>query len=436
MSPAAQYDVAIVGGRCAGAPLAVHLARLGLRVCVLDRAHFPSDTPSTHIIQPRGTAALERLGARAALDAAGAAPLRRYTLLYDGVTLDADLCDPRADRHLSTGNTPGLCVRRTVLDEVLLRAAADAGADVRTRTAATALLRDGERVSGVRTAAGDVRARVVVGADGRKSFVAREVDAREYAVYPAPRMAAWAYFEGAADDGGRLRIGRIGTSALLACPTDGGLQLAGVVPAISQRTAFLADRDKAFATELRRWPALAGVLDGAERVGPMRVVPDWRGYLRSATGPGWVLTGDAGNFKDPSAAQGITDALRQAETLSSALVRGLDADGDPDHELRQWGRWRDKDCRDMHWFAAGMAAAGPAGPVMREMIRDVAERDGGLPFAALLNRDLRSTDLLTARRAGSAVLRAVSSGPAAIRPVTRDVVRLAREQARAVLPQR
>jgi 2-polyprenyl-6-methoxyphenol hydroxylase-like FAD-dependent oxidoreductase len=424
------YDVAIVGGRCSGAPLATHLARRGLRVCVLDKARFPSDTPSTHIIQPRGTQALERLGVQAALH--DAAPLRRVTLLYDGVELEADYLDPRAPDYLSTGNTTGLNVRRTVLDAALQHAAADAGAELRTRTAATGLLRDGERVCGVRTDAGDVRARVVVGADGRGSFVAREVGAREYEGYPAPRLAAWSYYANAGDDGGRLRIGRIGSSALISCPVDAGLHLVGVVPDVREREKFLADRDTLFDAEVSRWPRLGALLDGAERVGPMRVVPDWRGYLRTATGPGWVLTGDAGNFKDPSAAQGITDALRQAETLAEALATGLDATGGGnagvDAQLQQWWRWRDHDCTDMHRFAARMGAGGPAGPLMRELIGGLVADDDALLLAALLNRDVRSGDLLTPRRVGGALARAARRGPAGALPLARELVGVGRGQ--------
>jgi 2-polyprenyl-6-methoxyphenol hydroxylase-like FAD-dependent oxidoreductase len=432
----AGYDVAIVGGRVAGAPLATHLARRGVRVCVLDKARFPSDTPSTHIIQPRGTAALERLGVGDALRNASAAQLQRLAVHYDGADLDASYSDARAPAHLSTGNIPGMCVRRTVLDDVLLQAATQAGAEVRTRTAVTDLCRDGAgRVTGVRTETGDVPARVVVGADGRGSFVAKRTGAREYATYRAPRLAAWAYYAGARPDDGRLRIGRIGSSALIACPVDDGLQLAGVVPGMRERDRFLADRENVFDAELRRWPELCAVLDGAERVGPMRVVPDWRAYFRAAAGPGWVLTGDAGNFKDPAAAQGITDALRQAETLADALAAGLDGAGgtDLDGELARWWQWRDRDCRDMHWVAASMGAAGPAGPVMREIVRDVAGCDGGLPFAALLNRDLRSTQLLTPRRVGRALRRAASLGPSAAAPLAREIAGVGRNQLRSAL---
>ena len=420
--------MAVVGGRCAGAPLATHLARRGLRVCVLDKARFPSDTPSTHIIQPRGTQALERLGVLASLP--HAAPLRRLTLLYDGVELEADYLDPRAPEYLSTGNTTGLNVRRTVLDDALRAAATNAGAELRSRVAVTGLLRDGSRVCGVRTDAGDVPARVVVGADGRGSFVARAVGAHEYEGYPAPRLAAWSYYANAADDGGRLRIGRIGSSALISCPVDAGLHLVGVVPDVRHRARFLADRDAAFAADVRRWPRLAGVLDGAHRVGPMRVVPDWRGYLRAAAGPGWVLTGDAGNFKDPAAAQGITDALRQAETLADALATGLDDAGDVDARLRQWWRWRDRDCTDMHRFAARMGAAGAAGPVMRELIRGVVDRDDALLLAALLNRDVRSTELLTPRRVGGALAQAARRGPSGGGALARELVGVGRAQLR------
>jgi MFS family permease len=106
--------------------------------------------------------------------------------------------------------------------------------------------------------------------------------------------------------------------------------LVGVVPGMDTRQQFLADRDRNFAGSVRAWPELAALVEGAERVGPLRVVADWRGYLRESAGPGWVLTGDAGNFKDPSAAQGIADALRQAETLAARLAAVLDTDGDVD----------------------------------------------------------------------------------------------------------
>ncbi|MGA9101469.1 FAD-dependent oxidoreductase, partial [Aeromicrobium sp.] len=125
-----QFDVVIVGARCAGSPLAVLLAREGLDVCVVDQAKFPSDTLSTHLIQSHGVAILERLGLRDALLDVGAAEIDRVSLINDDVRIDAEVQED---------DLPALCIRRISLDEVLVAAADAAGADVRTRTRVTGL---------------------------------------------------------------------------------------------------------------------------------------------------------------------------------------------------------------------------------------------------------------------------------------------------------
>src|ERR1700730_7150674 len=84
------FDVVVVGARCAGSPLATMLARRGLRVCLLDRARFPSDTLSTHVIQPCGVAILDRLGVLQAVLRAGAVPLTAFTLVADDARRDAE----------------------------------------------------------------------------------------------------------------------------------------------------------------------------------------------------------------------------------------------------------------------------------------------------------------------------------------------------------
>src|SRR3978361_1922092 len=114
------FDVVVVGARCAGSPLAAMLARKGLRVCLLDKARFPSETPSTHVIQPCGVAALERIGALESVIAAGAVPLDRFTLVNEDVRIDGTL-DPAAFPR------PGLCVRRLTLDALLVGTAEAAG---------------------------------------------------------------------------------------------------------------------------------------------------------------------------------------------------------------------------------------------------------------------------------------------------------------------
>ena len=139
-----QFDVVIVGARCAGSPLAAMLARRGLRVCLLDKSQFPSETLSTHVIQPCGVAVLDRLGVLDAVLAAGAVPLTRLTLVAEEARLDTEF-------DAEAFGAPGLCARRITLDHLLVEAAASAGAEVRTGTRATGLLQEDGRVAGVET---------------------------------------------------------------------------------------------------------------------------------------------------------------------------------------------------------------------------------------------------------------------------------------------
>jgi menaquinone-9 beta-reductase len=181
---------------------------------------------------------------------------------------------------------------------------------------------------------------VTVGADGRHSTIAVGTGASEYLVTPPGRIPAWAYVRGVSDTEGRLRIGRRRQSCVLGKPTDGGLYVAGIAVDVAKAREFHADRERNFATGLARWPELADLLAGAQRDGPIWVMTDWHGYFRRGAGPGWVLVGDAGHFKDFTPAQGIADALRQATTLAESITAGLDSAAGPDPALHRWWRWR------------------------------------------------------------------------------------------------
>jgi menaquinone-9 beta-reductase len=422
------FDVVIVGARCAGAPLARQLAGQGVRVCVVDRARFPSDTPSTHVIQPCGVAALARLGVLDAALAAGAVPLERLVLVMDDARVEADLS------LAQPGGAPlcgaGLSMRRLTLDALLAQAAVEAGAVLYDATNVVGLIEQDGRICGVRTGRGDIRARLVVGADGRNSTVARLVDAREYHVAPPGRLFAWAYFAGAADGDRQLRIGRVGEYAYAASPTDAGLYLAAVCPSVDARARFLADRDVQYRAGLRGWPELADSLAGARQVGPLRVVANWHGFFRPASGPGWALAGDAANFKDPSPAQGISDALRHAERLGAAIVAGLGR-AHLDAELAAWWRWRDADAYDMHWFASDMGAPGPTTPIATEFIRGIGrDRDASRMFLQVLNHDLRPAELMTARRLARAAAGAARRHPRRLGALAREARTAVRDDLR------
>jgi flavin-dependent dehydrogenase len=414
------FDVVVVGARCAGSPLAVMLARRGLSVCVLDKARFPSDTPSTHVIQPCGAAVFERIGVRDAVLAAGAVPIDRFTLVNEDVRIDGTL-DPVVFPR------PGLCVRRVTLDALLVEAAAAAGADVRTGVKATGLLSADDRVVGVTTEQGPIGARLVVGADGRGSSVAATVGAQEYLVTAGGRMPTWAYFEGVAEREGRLRLARLGEHAYLASPTDCGLYMAG----IATGAEFGMNRDAAFNAAIADWPELADLLAGARRVGPIRVMTKWHGYFRQAAGPGWVLIGDAGHFKDFTPAQGIADALRHAERLAEELPDDLADLQCVDAATGRWWRWRDDDAHPMYWFATDMGVPGPSTPLVTAVLRDIAaDSDATLMLLQVLNHEVKPGRLLTSRRLAVAAARALRDRPDHVGATSREIATALRDEIR------
>jgi 2-polyprenyl-6-methoxyphenol hydroxylase-like FAD-dependent oxidoreductase len=234
----------------------------------------------------------------------------------------------------------------------------------------TGLLEERDRVCGVRTSNGDIRARLVVGADGVRSTVARLTGSCEYHRTDPGRMFVWGYFEDAAAPEDLLWFGKQGDFGYLASPTDAGLFMAVVAFSVGERDTVLADRPGAFRSGLEKWPELSAAVAGARRVGPLRTVADCHGYFRTSAGPGWVLVGDAGHFKDPTPGQGITDALRQVEHLAPAIVSGM-SEGSLDAGLVEWWRWRDRDAWDMYWFARDLGAAGPTPLFLREVVRQL-----------------------------------------------------------------
>jgi 2-polyprenyl-6-methoxyphenol hydroxylase-like FAD-dependent oxidoreductase len=379
------FDVIVVGARCAGAPLASMLARDGLRVCLLDKDRFPSDALSTHGIQPTGVQVLKRLGVLDSLLEL-APPILRLRMVFDGVAA------PAADLVAITG-APALSVRRITLDEILLNAAAAAGAEVRTQSAVTGLVMDADRVTGVTTTSGELRAPLVIGADGARSAVAEMVRAKEYNPTPNGRIFMWAYFEADPTDG-EMWIGKVGDHTYLGMPTDGSLTLIGVCPSILRREEVRADREAVYEAGLRAWPELHAGVDGSRRQGPVRTMAKLRGFFRPAAGPGWALVGDAGHFKDPTPGQGIADALRQSEQLAAAITRALGGGhGDPDDILRDWWRWRDRDAWEMYWFAHDMGASGPTSPLRREAERRVAgDPELTAALVRVLNHELRPSE--------------------------------------------
>jgi 2-polyprenyl-6-methoxyphenol hydroxylase-like FAD-dependent oxidoreductase len=370
------FDVVIVGARCAGSPLAIFLKRAGLSVCVIDQAGFPSDSLSTHMFQISGIEVMRKLGIFDAVLATGAPPVTTCSMKFE----DVDFSGPPRMRE-GDCDVPMLCVRRISLDVILVEKAREEGVDVRLHTRLTGLVEKNGRVAGVRVASRDghastISADLVVGADGRLSTIARLVGSRRYHVLPSERLSSWSYFRGAPrEPEARLFYHRSGDEFIVAAPTDDDLFLVASCPSVEQSPTYRADGEAAFNRAMATCEPLADLLAGAKRVNKFRGLTRFEGYFREATGPGWVLVGDSGHFKEPTPGQGISDALRQVEKLSAAIARGFGSAKRLDAELRRWWRWRDKDSIQHYWFCFDVGRRGPISPVRLELLRAVAADD-------------------------------------------------------------
>jgi 2-polyprenyl-6-methoxyphenol hydroxylase-like FAD-dependent oxidoreductase len=316
-----RYDVIIAGARAAGAATALLLSRAGYDVLLVDRASSRIDTLSTHALMRGGVERLARWGLLP--DLVGHATPRIETTTFHYA--DEELIVPIRSR----GGVEALYApRRTVLDPVLWQAAADAGATVMHGMGLSSLehAADG-RVCGV--IVGDrqgrqrhVDADLVIGADGRNSTVARLVGAPVRKVATHQTATVYGYYADLDVSGYHWYYGLRQSAALI--PTNDGLTCVSI--SVSPKEYDLRQGDgiaRLFDETLREMSTeLWRTLLRGRRVGTLRRFRGARGYLRRSVGPGWALVGDAGYFKDPLTAHGITDALCDAELLASALVEG------------------------------------------------------------------------------------------------------------------
>ncbi|UCF47036.1 MAG: NAD(P)/FAD-dependent oxidoreductase [Myxococcales bacterium] len=318
------YDVVIVGARCAGAATAMLLAALGLRVLVFDKSRFGTDTLSTHALMRPAVLLLQRWGLTDRLDEERTPRIGKTAFVYGegqkNETVEVDI-KPR------NGVEALYAPRRTVLDRILVEAARDEGADVRHGVQMVDLLRaDSGKVSGVRLRdesgkVHDISAGLVIGADGRRSSVARLAGATPYVWGRHATTCAFGYFEDLPVDGNRwyfrpgMGAGAIPTNHEQTCLFASVLDDFAAGPA--------ADRARAFHQVIEESaPDIAARLPEAKLVGRLRFFPGMRGFLRQPWGDGWALVGDAGYMTDPITAHGITNALRDADILARTVAEG------------------------------------------------------------------------------------------------------------------
>ena len=376
------YDAIVVGARCAGSPTAMLLARQGYRVLLVDRARFPSDTVSTHIIWPHGAEVLDRWGLLERLAATGCPPVaRRMTFDVGPFALVGGIPGVNRDRG-------GFCPRRTVLDKLLVDAAGEAGADVREAFTVEGLVWDGDEVVGIRghtrTGPGiEERARIVIGADGRHSVVAAGVRAAEYDVVAPRTTFYYSYFSGFdADDLEQYVRDHQGAACF---PTHDGLTLIAAVWPSARFHEVRADIEGHVRKVHESAPTVAERMQAARREEPWVGTAGVANYFRTPHGPGWALVGDAGYEKDPLTAQGISDAFIDAESVADAIDAGLSGRRPLAAALADVHARRDARVKPMYDFTCELAKLEPPPPQLQQLLAALHGNQGATDefFAAL-----------------------------------------------------
>lgn len=366
----------MVGARCAGSPTAAHLARRGHRVLLVDRADPAGDALSTHYVHQPGVAALDRLGVLDEVLASGCPPVT-------GLAFDVGPFALRGTPPPAGAATFAIAPRRHVLDPILARAAVAAGAELRERFAVDGLVFDGDRVVGVRgRAAGGrevvERARVVVGADGVHSRVARVVGAPLDDQRPARACLYYTYWGGIEQEAHATLYPRPGRM-LITSPTNDGLTIVVSFWPVADFHRVRADIEGEFLRGLEVAPAFAERLRAGAPAERFRGTADVPFYIRRPYGDGWALVGDAGYHKDPITAEGITDSLLDAERLAIAIDGGLGGGEPLAAALAGYARDRDARIRPIYELTYQFAGLEPPSAEQQALFQalrsDQAETD-------------------------------------------------------------
>ncbi|WP_235918031.1 NAD(P)/FAD-dependent oxidoreductase [Paenibacillus lutrae] len=334
----AMYDVIIVGARCAGAALAAFLGSRGHRILLVDQFPFPSGTNSTHILGESGV--YERLGILQKMESAGAPALTRMRIDLLGTVFESDI----------TVTQRALGLRREILDPLLLQSAARSGrVDIQLNTRVTKVLIRSGQAAGIQCSRKDgtnVRfyGRIIVGADGRNSMVARQVQAPVTAESQQPlHGVTYAYFSRVEP----LPIPAVewywhGSSIVINSPIDGLMHCIAYMYPPAERQAMAGISPDSFLEKLRAIRTLQPRLGRSEVEGAIRGIPPLKSIIRKAWGPGWALAGDAGAFLHPAAGVGIDNAVCTAEYLAEELHAFLQGRKTWEYAMETYEKQRNK----------------------------------------------------------------------------------------------
>ena len=350
MTDSTQYDVAISGAGPAGSALAATLVRRGFRVLLVDRAAFPRDKACGEYTSPETELLLGRVGVMSELEQGGTRHLRSMHVISPaGRRFSLDYSQP--------GEEPGwrvLATPRRVLDAVLLANARACGAIVWERVKVEALtIRDGkpgglvlrERDGSVK----EVRARLIIGADGVHSAVVRSLGLSAPLRWPQ-NLGLVAHYEGhqGLEEHGEMHVSPHGYAGL--APLAGGLLNVGLVMPLKRAKLSghlpAAERFERFAGS---FPGVAAILGGSRRVSSIRGVGPIGARVRRTSGAGYLLVGDAAGFFDPFTGEGVHRALRGAELAAEVAADALERDDFTAASLARYSRLRQAEFGPKEW---------------------------------------------------------------------------------------
>jgi flavin-dependent dehydrogenase len=389
------YDVIVIGARCAGSPAAMLFAQRGYRVLLLEKARFPQDTLSSHYIHQPGVALLGRWGLLDRLRDAGCRPIDHQSYQAPGVRLDGFSLP--VDGYRTT-----YAPRRFVLDPILASGAVASGVEFRDGCAVNDLLVEDGRVTGVRyttpggTEATD-RARLVVGADGMRSLVARKVGARNVIEHPRMTCTYYSYW---ADVPAHFELYERQGRWIGVIPTNDDLTLIMTYFPQDEFATVRTTVESAYLDAVRTTaPELYERMAAGSRVEQLYGTGHQDNYFRQAFGPGWVLLGDAVHHKDSITARGITDAFLQARSLTEHIGTGLHDDALLDAALERYEDDLEDTFSDVYQGALNVAELKPGGraELLRHLVghQDLIDRYFSTLSGACSIDDFYNTELLT-----------------------------------------
>jgi geranylgeranyl reductase family protein len=322
-----ETQVVIVGGGPAGASTGFFLARQGIDVTLVDRARFPRDKACSEYMSPEASRILERMDALDAIENGDAAQLIGMRVhAPNGSVIHGEF---KAAHGFRGHRDKGLAIRRTVLDALLLRRAAESGVRVIEQCRVTDLVRNSSgRVAGVVTtsAAGEraITAQLVIGADGLRSIVGRRLGLIRGARWPK-RIALVTHYEnvGGVRDYGEMHVDRGGYFGIASVGRN-LVNVALVVP-VARAAELAPGRTEFLESWIAERPKLAEMFRHSRRVDDVRATGPFASSTRRAWTRGAALVGDAADFFDPFTGEGIYAALRGGEMLASYALESVSA---------------------------------------------------------------------------------------------------------------